>query len=162
MAEKLQDGKDKIKKEKEKALEKVRADSRNQVDSVKNEMARAKAEWARDKKKMGIEYQESLSVAQRDADVQKDSDIVSAREKVDKSWRKRLEEREKDFDKQITQLEEEDRESRERHREDLEKQRLRIEATLTEKIKANLRVEVTYEIEDQMKIDLQEVVRAHE
>lgn len=34
---------------------------RNQVDSVKNEMARAKAEWAREKKKLVIDHQESLS-----------------------------------------------------------------------------------------------------
>ena len=43
---------------------------------------------------------------------------------------------------------------RERHREDLEKVRLRVEATLTDKITASLRQEVEYEMEDQMKRDL--------
>lgn len=32
--------------------ERVRAEMRNQVDAVKNEMARAKVEWERERKKM--------------------------------------------------------------------------------------------------------------
>jgi hypothetical protein len=35
----------KIKKSSEKAVEKVRAEMRNQLDTVKNELAKAKAEW---------------------------------------------------------------------------------------------------------------------
>ena len=32
--------------------EKARADTRNQVDNVKNDMARGKAEWEREKKRL--------------------------------------------------------------------------------------------------------------
>ena len=54
--EKQEDLTNKNKREKdkavEKAVEKVRADLRNQLDNVKNEFVKAKADWARDKKRL--------------------------------------------------------------------------------------------------------------
>ena len=59
--EKLEDVQGKLKREKEravdKAVEKVRADLRNQLDSVKNDLAKAKAEWAREKKRLVMEHE---------------------------------------------------------------------------------------------------------
>ena len=42
----------KNKREIKTAQEKVRAELRNQIDAVKNDQARAKAEWERDRKKL--------------------------------------------------------------------------------------------------------------
>lgn len=56
----------KAKKEKEKAVEKVKAEMRNQIDNVKNENLKAKAEWQREKKKLVNEYEEQMSEQMKD------------------------------------------------------------------------------------------------
>ena len=55
--------KNKREKEKaiEKAVEKVRADLRNQLDGVKNDLAKAKAEWAREKKRLQTEHESTIN-----------------------------------------------------------------------------------------------------
>ena len=55
--------KNKREKEKaiEKAVEKVRSDLRNQLDGVKNELAKAKADWAREKKRLQSEHESTLN-----------------------------------------------------------------------------------------------------
>ena len=45
----------------EKAVEKVRSDLRNQLDGVKNELAKAKADWAREKKRLQNEHESTLN-----------------------------------------------------------------------------------------------------
>jgi hypothetical protein len=44
----------------DKAVEKVRSDLRNQIDSVKNELAKAKADWQRERKKLVQEHETSV------------------------------------------------------------------------------------------------------
>ena len=62
--EKQEDLVNKNKREKdkavEKAVEKVRADLRNQLDNVKNEFAKAKADWARDRKRLVADHESTL------------------------------------------------------------------------------------------------------
>ena len=41
-------------------MEKVRSELRNQLDTVKNEMAKAKAEWTREKKRLVMEHDSSV------------------------------------------------------------------------------------------------------
>jgi spore coat polysaccharide biosynthesis protein SpsF (cytidylyltransferase family) len=88
----------KSKKDKEKAVEKVRAEMRNQNDSIKNENLKAKAEWQRDRKKLVNDHEEELSSQQKDLEMARDSEVRAARDKTEKSWRKRMDDREKDFE----------------------------------------------------------------
>lgn len=113
----------KSKKSNEKAVEKVRAEMRNQLDTVRNELAKAKAEWQRERKKIMNEHEEALSAQQRDTDLNKDSDVRATRDKVEKVWRKRLDEQAKDFEYRNQQLESEMDEVREKHRDELSKER---------------------------------------
>lgn len=41
-------------------MEKVRAEMRNQLDTVKNELAKAKAEWQRERKKIINDHEEAI------------------------------------------------------------------------------------------------------
>ena len=113
----------KSKKSNEKAVEKVRAEMRNQLDTVRNELAKAKAEWQRERKKIMNDHEEALSTQQRDTDLNKDSDVRATRDKVEKVWRKRLDEQAKDFEYRNQQLESEMDEIREKHRDELSKER---------------------------------------
>jgi len=51
----------KSKKSNEKAIEKVRAEMRNQLDTVRNELAKAKAEWQRERKKIMNDHEEVIN-----------------------------------------------------------------------------------------------------
>jgi len=69
----------KFKKEKlaavEKAVEKVRAELRNQNDEIKNGFAREKAEWQRDRKRLIQEHENVLDGIQMNSDNTKESEL---------------------------------------------------------------------------------------
>lgn len=48
------------------ACDKVRAEMRNQVDIVKNDMAKAKAEYEREKKKLLIDHENEIARVRRE------------------------------------------------------------------------------------------------
>ena len=79
----------------DKAVEKVRSDLRNQIDSVKNELAKAKADWQRERKKLVQEHETSIESTQKDQEMEKDTEIRQVKEKTEKIWKKKLDEREK-------------------------------------------------------------------
>lgn len=78
----------KNKREKEKAIdkavEKVRADLRNQLDGVKNELAKAKADWTREKKRLQNEHESTLNSSQRENEVEKEAELRAQKEKLEK------------------------------------------------------------------------------
>ena len=103
--EKVEDLQAKLKREKElaveKAVEKVRADLRNQLDSVKNELAKAKAEWLREKKRIVMEFETAADDKQKEWELERDSEAKTHRDKVDKIWKKKLEDREQVLEDRI-------------------------------------------------------------
>ena len=86
--EKQDDLVSKNKREKEKAIdkavEKVRADLRNQLDGVKNELAKAKADWTREKKRLQNEHESTLNSSQRENEVEKEAELRAQKEKLEK------------------------------------------------------------------------------
>jgi len=85
----------------EKAVEKVRVDLRNQIDLSKNEFAKAKAEWQRERKKLVSDHEEALQSQQQEAEHARDNELKLTKERIEKLWKKRLEERESSLEEQI-------------------------------------------------------------
>jgi|LauGreDrversion4_2_1035121.scaffolds.fasta_scaffold478644_2 hypothetical protein len=61
--------------------DKAKAEARNQVDSVKNELAKARADFERDKKKLILDHQCQLELVLRDAEDKFDIELKQAKEK---------------------------------------------------------------------------------
>ena len=59
----------------DKAVEKVRADLRNQLDAVKNELAKARADWTREKKRMTMDHETAVEDRQKEDELAKDAEI---------------------------------------------------------------------------------------
>ena len=66
------------------AQEKGKAELKNAVDDVKNDMARAKAEWERERKKLLQEHDMKLADAKNEAEDTYEEKIRSAKEQSDK------------------------------------------------------------------------------
>ena len=66
------------------AQDKVRADMKNAVDAVKNDMARAKCDWDREKKKLNTEYENQLNLLRTQIEDDSLEEVRLAKEKADK------------------------------------------------------------------------------
>ena len=106
--EKYEDQMNKNKREKdkavEKAVEKVRADLRNQLDNVKNEFAKAKADWARDRKRLVSDHENNLNSQKKEAEIEREAELRAHKEKIEKQWRKKLDDREKALEERIGEI----------------------------------------------------------
>ena len=86
----------KNKKETTKAVDKAKADLRNQVTDAKNELAKARADWQRERKKIAGDHEEAVSTLQSELLLARDVEVRAARDKIEKTWRKRLEDLERE------------------------------------------------------------------
>jgi hypothetical protein len=78
--------KEKASKEKavEKAVEKVRIDLKNQMDGLKNEHAKAKADWQRERKKLLSDHEEATSAIYQEVEASRDNEVRQAKDRVEK------------------------------------------------------------------------------
>ena len=117
--EKVEDLQAKLKREKEraveKAVEKLRADLRNQLDGVKNDLAKGKAEWAREKKRMLMEHESALEEKVKELEFERDTEAKAAKDRTEKLWRKKLDEREATLEERLRDLDSEMTQLREKH-----------------------------------------------
>ena len=89
------------------------------------------------------DHEEVVCAQQRDTDMDKDGEVRAVRDKVEKVWRKRLDEQMKDSEQRNQVLENEMDEVREKHRDELARERQRLEARFKETALTDLRREVT-------------------
>ena len=85
-------------------MEKVRSDLRNQLDTVKNELAKAKAEWAREKKRLVMEHDSSVEDRQREIEIEHEAEVKAMKEKTEKLWKKKFDEREAVLEERLKEL----------------------------------------------------------
>lgn len=60
------------------------------MDGVKNDMARAKCDWDREKKKLNVEHQNELNMLRSQMEDDAQEEMRLAKEKADKQFKKRL------------------------------------------------------------------------
>jgi hypothetical protein len=60
------------------------------VDAVKNDMARAKSDWEREKKKLNSEHENAINMLRSQMEDDSQEEIRLAKEKADKQFKKRL------------------------------------------------------------------------
>ena len=163
--EKVEDLQTKLKREKEraidKAVEKIRSDLRNQLDTVKNELAKGKAEWAREKKRMQMEHETAVEDKLKEGEFDRDAEIKAAKEQIERTWKKKfadreavLEERLKDLDAEMTQV-------RDKHAEDLKRERERVEVRIRETIRADIRNEIADQLTSEFASEMQKANEIH-
>ena len=101
----------KLKREKdravEKAVEKVRADLRNQLDSVKNDLAKQKAEWTREKKRLIMDHENVLEEKTKEAELERETESKQVKERIEKTWKKRFDDREATLEERLRDLDSE-------------------------------------------------------
>ena len=164
--EKVEDLQAKLKREKEravdKAVEKVRADLRNQLDTVKNDLAEGKADWTREKKRLVMDHETAVEERQKEGEFERDAEVKAAKERIEKLWKKKFEEREAVLEERLKELDTEMTQIRDKHAEDLRRERDRTEI----RIRENVRVEIRNELADQMTaefaVEMQKARDAHE
>ena len=67
---------------------------KNQIDAVKNDMAREKANWEREKKKLAQEHENELTQVKNQLEDDNMEEVKNQKEKADKQFKKRLSEKE--------------------------------------------------------------------
>ena len=60
------------------------------MDAVKNDMARAKSDWEREKKKLNSEHENAINMLRSQMEDDSQEEIRLAKEKADKQFKKRL------------------------------------------------------------------------
>ena len=80
----------KHKKDIKTAQEKLRAEMKNQVDAAKNDMARAKCDWDREKKKLIQEHESQMNQLRNQLEDENMEELRESKEKADKQFKKRL------------------------------------------------------------------------
>ena len=117
--EKLEDLSAKLKREKEraveKAVEKVRSDLRNQLDGVKNDLAKGKAEWSREKKRTVMEHETTLEERVKELEFERETEVKAAKDRTEKLWRKKLDDRELVLEERLRDLDAEMSQIRDKH-----------------------------------------------
>ena len=76
----------------------MRSDLRNQLDAVKNEAAKSKADWEREKKRIARDHENHFAQVESEWTSIKDTELRQAKEKTEKLWRKKLDDRERDYE----------------------------------------------------------------
>jgi DNA anti-recombination protein RmuC len=72
--------------------ERARAEARNMVDGVKSEMARARVEGERDRKRLLQEFEDRVEHMKREAEERLAEEVKATQNKHEKNLKKRLEE----------------------------------------------------------------------
>ena len=82
---------------------------RNQLDTVKNDLAKGKAEWTREKKRLVMDQETAIEDKAKEDEIDREAEAKAAKERVEKIWKKKfddretvLEERLKDLDQEMT------------------------------------------------------------
>lgn len=163
--EKIEDLQAKLKREKdrsiEKAVEKVRADLRNQLDGVKNELAKGKAEWSREKKRMLMEHETTLDERVKELEFERDTESKAAKDRSEKLWRKKLDDREAALEERLHELDTEMAQIREKHQEDLRRERERTELRVKEGVRADVHNEVADHLASEFAQEMQKTRELH-
>lgn len=60
---------------------------RNQIDTIKNESARTRAEWEREKKKLINDKQNEIEELKRNLDDEKETELKKLRDKLEKKFK---------------------------------------------------------------------------
>ena len=164
--EKVDDLQAKLKREKDraidKAVEKIRSELRNQLDTVKNEMAKAKADWAREKKRLVMDHDSSVDDRQKEGEFEREAEIKAVKERTEKLWKKKFDEREATLEERLRELDTEMTQVRDKHAEDLRREKERTETRVRESARIELRKEIADELTAEFATELQKARTLYE
>jgi uncharacterized protein YpuA (DUF1002 family) len=68
----------------------MKVDILNATDAVKNELAKSKADWEREKRKIVIEKENDLNILRNKMEEESIDEMRQNKEKADKQFKKRL------------------------------------------------------------------------
>ena len=100
------------------------------MDGVKNDMARVKCDWDREKKKLNAEHQNELNMLRGQMEDDAQEEMRLAKEKADKQFKKRLQDKENLWQAKFEEIEQEIADLNEAHRVEIKNEKERWEARL--------------------------------
>jgi hypothetical protein len=95
---------------------------------------------ARDKKRLVMEHETALEEKHKESELEKEAEVKAVKERTEKLWKKKLDDRETVLEQRLNELDAEMTKIREKHHEDLKRERERTEI----RIRENIRTEVTH------------------
>lgn len=106
-----------------------------------------------------MDHETAVEDKLKEGELERDVEIKSAKEQTDKIWKKKFSERETVLEERLKDLDVEMTQIRDKHSEDLKRERERVEV----RIRETLRAEVRNEIADQLSIEFSgEMQKANE
>ena len=101
------------------------------MDGVKNDMARAKCDWDREKKKLNAEHQNELNMLRGQMEDDAQEELRLAKEKADKQFKKRLQDKENLWQAKFEEIEQEIADLNEAHRVEIKNEKERLDVSLS-------------------------------
>ena len=122
---------------------------RNQLDGVKNDLAKGKAEWSREKKRTVMEHETTLEERVKELEFERETEVKAAKDRTEKLWRKKLDDRELALEERLRELDAEMSQVRDKHQDDLRRERERTELRVKESVWAEVRNEVADQLSNE-------------
>lgn len=156
----------KLKREKDravdKAVEKVRSDLRNQLDSVKNDLAKTKAEWARERKRLVMDHESAVEEKAKETEFEREAEVKAVKERTEKLWKKKFDDREAALEERLRELDAEMTQVRDKHADDLRREKERTEMRVRESARVEIRNEIADELTSQFTNEMQKMRQLHQ
>ena len=128
---------------------------------MKNELAKAKAEWAREKKRMVMEHEGQVEERVKDFEMERDVSVKEAKLVVERAWKKKFDEREAVLEERLREIDSEMTNISSKHAEELKRERERIELRLRESIRVEVRNEVADQMTEEFAAEMQKTQDIH-
>ena len=128
---------------------------------MKNEFAKAKADWARDRKRLVSDHENTLGSHQKESEIEREAELRAQKEKIEKQWRKKSDDREKVLEERLNEIDKEMNDMRQRHSEDIKLERERTENRVKENIRQELKAELTQEMQSEFEAELLKTQSLH-
>ena len=104
----------------------------NATESLKNEIAKNKAEWDRERKKLGMEWESKMNLLRQELEEEGMEELKASKEKADRQFKKRLQDKENLWQSKFEDIEQEIEELNDAHRQEIKMEKTKIEARLRE------------------------------
>lgn len=129
---------------------------------MKNELARARADFERDRKKQALDSQCQLELALREAEDRADIEMKQAREKLERAHKKRLEDRDREWQSKLEAADRELEVVREAHAEELRREKTRAEARVRDQVRADVKQELHVVLDEEYRHQFEMLESKHQ
>ena len=115
----------------------------------------------REKKRLVMEHETAIEEKQKESELEKEAEVKIVKERTEKLWKKKLEDREIVLEQRLNELDTEVSQIREKHQDDLRRERERTEIRIRENIRAEVKNELVEDMAAEFKVEMQRAQQIH-